>query len=165
MPSSVTMVIFKLSLLVSTSSHSSPCVILFICFTKSSSEQFFIITSTGFSSLQIYLMSMSLSYTVTLIKLWQISMFLVRIPTCLFFPRKFSPFLYSYTTDDLYTSVILSGNMLTNFTSCAHADSDTYSAYASKCGHGIAGWRIFAHGIAHWENYVNVRYNATRTRS
>ena len=34
-----------------------------------------------------------------------------------------------------------------------------------KYGHGIVGWRIFAHGISHWEHPINVLSNETRTRS
>ena len=35
----------------------------------------------------------------------------------------------------------------------------------SKYGHKIVGWRIFAHVIPHLEHPINLRSNATRTRS
>ena len=128
MASSVMLVFFTFSLPVSTISQSSPYVILFVCFAKSDSEVFFVVISTRFYSLQIYLISVSLSSTMSLIKWWHISMCLVRIPTCLFVSSKISPWLSSYITEEFCTSVISSRNILTNFSSCVHDNSATYYA-------------------------------------
>ena len=129
MTSSVTLLLLSFHLAVSMSSQSYPPVILFMCFKKSDSEVFFVIIPEDFSSLWMYLISISLYPIMSLTKCWQISMYLVRIPTCPFFSRKIALWLSSYTTEGLCNPVIYSSNILTNLTSCAHADSTTYYAY------------------------------------
>ena len=100
----VNMVILTLSLPVFTSSHISPSVILFMCFTKSASKNVFVIISAGFSSLLIYLTLMSLSYTMYLRKWRRISKCLARIPTWLFYLGKL---LLDYPRTQLIASVLM----------------------------------------------------------
>ena len=63
--SSMTLVFLVLSLPVSTSSQSSPSVILSVCLEKYASELLFFMMYTGLSSLQVYWISISLSYNMS----------------------------------------------------------------------------------------------------